>query len=136
MSQVISLRLRDETADRLRRAARKSGRALNEISNIALEEWLRQNEFAEIEFRSINGERVACLKSALPIWQLVQVARHYAMDAEKTAAHFEWPVARVQAGLNYYEAFPTEIDRALEENDEMTFERLKRILPQTRLVQL
>jgi hypothetical protein len=29
------------------------------------QEWLRQNRFAHIEFRSFNGERHACIKDRL-----------------------------------------------------------------------
>ncbi len=130
MSQVVSLRLPDETAERLKRLARRTGKTLNEAATRSLEEWLRQEEFADIEFRNINGERLACLKAALPVWQLILVARDYGMDAEKTAAHFRWPILRVKAGFHYYEAYPQEIDLLIADNDAMTFDQLKRLLPQ------
>jgi predicted DNA-binding protein len=136
MSQVMSLRLKDETANRLRQTARRAGRSTNEIANNALEEWLRLNEFADIEFRTFNGERHACLKGALQIWQLIMVAKRYDMDAEKTAAHFEFPVSKINAAFNYYEAHREEIDRPLEENESMTYEKLKRILPDLRLIEV
>jgi hypothetical protein len=130
MSQVVSLRLPDDTAARLRSCARRAGRTLNDAAVRSLEEWLRQEEFADIEFRSFNGERHACLKGALPVWQLIMIARDFGMDAEQTAAHLRFPVHRVRAGLHYYEVYPEEIDPAISDNDEMTFDRLKRILPQ------
>ncbi len=130
MSQVVSLRLPDATADRLRAVARRGGRTLNDAAARSLEEWLRTEEFADIEFRSFNGERHACIKGALQVWQLIMVARDYGMDADATAAHFQWPVHRVKAGLNYYEAYPQEIDDAVADNDAMTFDVLKRMLPQ------
>ena len=130
MPQVISLRLPDATAERLRTAARRAGRSLNEWGALSLEEWLRQNEFADIEFRSAAGEREACLKGALPVWQIVQVARSYDLDPERTARHFGWPARRVRAALNYYEAFPQEIDQAIEDSQAMTETALKRLLPQ------
>ena len=86
--------------------------------------------FADIEFRSFQGERHACIKGALPVWQLIMVAKDYGMDAEKTAAHFQWPVHRVKAGFHYYEAYPQEIDQAIADNASMTFDKLKRLLPQ------
>jgi len=130
MSQVISLRLPDETAERLRVSARRTGRTLNEAASRSIEEWLRQEEFADIEFRSFQGERHACIKGALPVWQLIMVAKDYGMDAEKTAAHFHWPIHRVKAGFHYYEAYPEEIDLAIADNNAMTFDKLKRLLPQ------
>ena len=130
MPQVISLRVPDVTAERLRTAARRAGRTLNEWGALSLEEWLRQNEFADIEFRNLGGERMACLKGTLPIWQVILVARSHAMDPGQTAAHFGWPAWRIQAALNYYEAFPAEIDQAIEDNHAMTEVVLKRLLPQ------
>ena len=130
MPQVISLRVPDATAERLRTAARRAGRSLNEWGALSLEEWLRQNEFADVEFRSAGGERQACLKGALPIWQVVQVARSYGLDPERTAGHFGWPVRRIRAALNYYEAYPEETDRAVEDSHAMTETALKRLLPQ------
>ena len=130
MPQVISLRVPDATAERLRTAARRAGRTLNEWGALSLEEWLRQNEFADIEFRSISGERMACLKGALPIWQIILVAHSHRMDPVQTAAHFGWPVRRIHAALNYYEAFPAEIDQVIEDNHAMTEVTLKRLLPQ------
>jgi hypothetical protein len=130
MSQVVSLRLPDETAERLKVTARRTGRTVSEAASRSIEEWLRQEEFADIEFRNFNGERHACLKGALPVWQLILVARDYGMDADKTAAHFRFPLHRVKAGFHYYEAYPQEIDQAIADNDAMAFDKLKRLLPQ------
>lgn len=130
MSQVVSLRLPDETAERLKGLARRTGRTVNDAASRSIEEWLRQEEFADIEFRNFNGERHACIKSAIPVWQLIMVARDYGMNAERTAAHFQFPIHRVKAGFHYYEAYPEEIDQAIADNEAMTFDKLKRLLPQ------
>ena len=134
MSQVVSLRLPDETAERLKVTARRTGRTLNEAASRSLEEWLRQEEFADSEFGNFNCERHACLKGALPIWQLIMVARDYEMDVDKTAAHFRFPLHRVKAAFHYYEAYPQEIDQAVADNDALTFDKLKRLLPQLEVI--
>jgi predicted DNA-binding protein len=136
MSSVVTLRLPDETAARLRATARRAGRSVSEIGAQSIEEWLRQDEFADIEFRGFAGERHACLKGALPVWQVIMVAEDYDRDADKTAAHFGWPVHRVRAALNYDEAYPEEIQRAIAENRSVTFDRLRRLLPQTERIAL
>ena len=130
MSQVVSLRLPDETAERLRMNARRTGRTLNEAAARSLEEWLRQEEFADIEFRNFHGERRACLKGSLPIWQLIMVAKDHDMDADRTAAYFRFPLPRVKAAFHYYQAYAQEIDQMISDNDAMTFDKLKRLLPQ------
>ena len=129
MSRVVSLRLPEETAERLKRTARRAGRSVNEMGARSIEEWLRQSELADIEFRTFSGQRHACIKGALPVWQLIMVARHYGMDVQKTAAHFEWPPRKVQAGFTYYQAYPAEIDQAIADNQSMSAEQLRRVLP-------
>lgn len=135
MSQTITLRLPDKTADWLKSVARRNGRSINELGTVLFEEAHRVSEFAELEFRAFGGERHACLKGDLQIWQVIAVAKEYGLDAEKTAAHFGFPVWRVQASLNYYEAFPEEIDTAIVENRAMDYEKLKRLFPQMKLVE-
>jgi hypothetical protein len=130
MSKVVSLRLPDVTAARLEATARRAGRSISEIGARMVEESLRLNEFAEIEFRSFQGERLACLKGSIRIWKIIMVARDYDFDIEKTAAHFQFPVYRIEAAFSYYRAYPEEIDRVIADNDAWTFERIKQVLPQ------
>ena len=136
MSQVVSLRLPDETAERLKVSARRTGRTINETASRSIEEWLRQEEYSDIEFRNFNGERHACLKGALPIWQLIMVAREYKMVAKATASHFRMPPHRVKAAFYYYEAYPKEIDQAISDNNSVTFDTLKRLLPQLEAISI
>jgi hypothetical protein len=130
MSQTITMRLPDETAEWLKASARRVGRSVSEMGASLFEEARRMSEFAEIEFRTFEGERHACLKGGLRLWKIIMVAQDYAMDVEKTAVHFDLPVWKMQAAFHYYEAFPEEIDAAIGEVRAMTFEKLKRKLPQ------
>jgi hypothetical protein len=130
MSKVVTLRLPDETATRLEALARKAGRSVSETGARFIEESLRLNEFAEIEFRSFNGERHACVKGAMQIWQLVMVAQGWDLDVEKTAKYFPIPAHRIQAAFNYYRVYPEEIDQVIAENDAWTYDRIKQVLPQ------
>jgi hypothetical protein len=128
MSQVVTLRLPDGVAAAIREIAQREKRSVNEIGVRIVEEWLRQNRFAHIEFRSFQGERHACIKDRLQVWQVIMVAKGYGMDVEKTAGHLCLRPDQVQAAFNYYEAYPEEIDQALQEND-AGYERLKERLP-------
>ena len=95
MSRDVTLRLPDETAARLEASAREAGLSLSEVGARSIEEWLRQNEFPEIEFRTFNGERHACVKSFMQVWQLVMVARGWDLDVEATATYFPIPAHRI-----------------------------------------
>ena len=139
MSQLISARVPETTAERLRQYARRKQRSVNETLSIALEEWMRQNEFAYIEFRDTPHGRMAYMKaSRLPVWWVAKLAKSYEMDAEKTTAYWGKHRARewVQAALNYYEAFPAEIDALIVEHDAMTYDQMKRRMPQLENIKL
>ena len=136
MSKVVSLRLPDATAARLEKLARRAGRSVSETGARFIEESIRQNEFADIEFRDFQGERLACLKGSTRIWKIIDVAEAYDFDPEKTAAHFQYPIERIQAALNYHAAYPEEIDTIIAENRSITFEDLQRILPNIGLIEV
>jgi hypothetical protein len=130
MSEVVSLRLPDEQAKRLKRQARRMGRTPSETGRILLEEALRQIEFAHIEFRDSEAGRQAYIKGRrVQVWMVMLIASGYRNNAKKTAAHLEMPVEWVEAAFEYATAFPQEIREAIEDNESMTPERLRRMLP-------
>ena len=63
--------------------------------------------------------------------EIMLLVRSYGDEAGAVARHLDWPEARVQAAINYAEAFPEEINEAMAENESADFEALKRMLPQT-----
>lgn len=129
MSQFVTLRLPDETAEWLKSAARRAGRSVSDLGATLFEEARRMSLFAEIDFRTFGGERQACLKDGLRLWKVVMVAQSYDMNVEKIAAHFELPAWKVQAALHYYESFPVEIDAVIADVRAQSFDTLKCQLP-------
>jgi hypothetical protein len=129
MSKTVSLRPPEETAGRLEAIAQELGLSVSEVRAMMVEEWLRQDEFPEIEFRTFNRERLACLKGLIRIWKIIMVAEDYEFDIEKTAYHFQFPPHRIEAAFNYYRTYPEETNRIIAENRAVTFEDLKRMLP-------
>jgi uncharacterized protein (DUF433 family) len=84
-----------------------------------------------IEVRGSAVGPQACIQgSSLAVWEVILVFHSYRDDLEATAKHLQWPKAKVQAAVNYAEAFPFEIDQALAENRAMDSTTLKRMLPQ------
>lgn len=117
--------------ERLRREARRLGKAPSETAALLLEEALRHSEFAFIDFRQSDvGRQTYIQGSTLAVWEVVMVARSYGLDATRTAEHLGWPIARVQAALNYALAFPEEIAAAIDDYDALDFRSLSRMLPQ------
>jgi hypothetical protein len=130
-STVISMRLPAESGARLKRMATRHGWTASDASARLVEEGLRRSEFAFIDFRDSAAGRQACIQgSTLAVWEVILLVRSYKADLAAVAAHLRWPQAKVQAAVNYAEAFPTEIDEALAENEATDFTALKRMLPQ------
>lgn len=134
MARDVTLRLPDETAARLEATAKKEGRSLSETGARSIEEWLREQEFPEVDFMTFNGERHACVKGFMQIWQLVMMARGWNLNVETTAKYFPIPARRIQGAFDYYRSYPEEIDRAIAENEAITFEDIKRVLPHANLI--
>lgn len=133
MSKVLSMRLREEQMARLGRVARRMNRTPSEAAALLLEESLRETEFAFIEFRDSAAGRQPYLKgTGMAVWEVMMVARRHGNDAAQTAAALEWPLVKIQAAFNYAEAFPEEIQAALDDNN-VSFEELKRMLPNIQL---
>jgi uncharacterized protein (DUF433 family) len=130
-SMVISMRLPVASGKRLKRMANRHGWTPSDASARLVEEGLRRSEFAFIDFRDSPVGRQACMQgSTLAVWEVIMLLRSYKNDAVAVAKHLRWPEAKVQAAINYAEAFPDEIEEAIAENDATDFQALKRMLPQ------
>ena len=137
MSQVVSTRLPDHTAERLKRFARQLGKTPSETSAILIEESLRESEFPYIEFRHSPLGRQPYLKnSGLALWEVIQIAQSYELDEEKTAVHFHRPLEWVRSDLLYAEAYQSEVQTAIADAQTINETTLKRLLPQLETITL
>ena len=130
-SVVISMRLPTDSERRLKRMASRHGWTSSDASARLVEEGLRRSEFAFIDFRDSPAGRQAYIQgSTLAVWEVMVLLRSYKADTSAVARHLRWPGAKVQAVVNYAQAFREEINEAMAENDATDFEVLKRMLPQ------
>ncbi len=137
MSKVVSTRLSEKTEARLQRLARRLGKTPSETGAMLIEESLRANEFAYIEFRNSSVGRQAYLKnSRLAVWEIIMLAEQYQLDIEKTATHLQKPIEWVKAAFNYAEAYAEEISLAIEDERAINYTTIKRILPQIELLSI
>ena len=132
-SVVISMRLPAESGHRLKRMATRHGWTPSDASARLVEEGLRRSEFAFIDFRDSPVGRQAYIQgSTLAVWEVLLLVRSYKEDVTAVAKHLQWPDSKVQAAINYAEAFSEEIEQALSENSASDFRALKRMLPQAK----
>jgi hypothetical protein len=125
------MRLPVASGRRLKRMANRHGWTPSDASARLVEEGLRRSEFAFLDFRDSSVGRQAYLQgSSLAVWEVMLLVRSYKNDLPVVARHLRWPQAKVQAAVNYAEAFPNEINEALAENEASNFAMIKRQLPQ------
>jgi hypothetical protein len=130
-SMVVSMRLPLDSGRRLKRLAHRHGWTPSDASARLVEEGLRRSEFAFIDFRDSSAGRQAYIQGGtLAVWELILLLRSYKQNVPAVAKHLRWPDAKVKAALNYADAFPSEINQALSENDSADCDTLKRKLPQ------
>lgn len=111
------MRLRDDQLERLNRAARQFGRSPSQAAALLVEESLREREFAFIEFRDSPVGRQAYLQGTrLAVWQVVWLVRHFGGDAAQAAASLDVPPVQVVAAIRYAQAYPREIEVALQDS--------------------
>lgn len=131
-STVISMRLPVTSGERLKRMASRHGWTPSDASARLVEEGLRRSEFAFIDFRDSSVGRQASIQgSSLAVWEIMLLVRSSRNDLRVVARHLHWPITKVQAAVNYANAFPNEIHEALAENDAANLTTIKRMLPQT-----
>ena len=129
---VVSMRLPAESGNRLKRMASRHGWTPSDASARLVEEGLRRSEFAFIDFRDSAAGRQACIQgSTLAVWEVMLLVQSHKGSLSAVARHLKWPESKVQAAVNYANAFPEEIENALSENAATDLEALRRMLPQT-----
>ena len=110
------------------------GRSPSETGALLIEEGLRRDEFAYIDFRdSPSGRQAFVQGSTLAVWEVAWIAHGYEGEVEKTAAHLGMSSLKVKAALNYAQAFPEEIEDAVREHEACDFASLSRMLPQAEI---
>lgn len=130
MSQTLSLRVPDELLNRIDRYVRKQGGATRpKCIVMMLEEHIREMEFPGIEFRDTILGRQACVQWHMEVWQFIMLGRVYDMDVNSVAEHLGYPVHLVEPAFKYYAVYKSEIDVMVDENENMTEEKLRAILP-------
>lgn len=131
---VVSLRLPKASEVRLRTVARRHGWTASEAGARLVEEGLRRQEFAFLDFRDSPVGRQACLQgSTLAVWEVALLFDDYGQNPAAVAKHLQWPVERVQAAAAYASAFPEEIAAAVADNQAAPAV-LARLMPQLQVI--
>lgn len=116
-STVVSLRLKDRQIEQLARLAQREGRTRAETAEQLLEIALRISEFPYVEFKDFGaGLEAFVTGTRLRVWWVALLLREFEGDIARVAEHYNLPETTIKAIQNYTDAFPEEIEAAVQEH--------------------
>lgn len=123
-----SVRFRSDVVRRLEEwVAAHDGSSLSSATNLLVDEALRMDQHRDIVFRAGPTGRRAGLAGGPDVWEVirsVRTARAAEPDAPEpdvidvVAANSSLPHRMVRAAIDYWSAYPEEIDAEIDANDE------------------
>lgn len=114
-SKPFTIRLSDEVESWLEREKVRTRLPKGVLLEMLAEEAIRTRRFAGIGFRGAEHSRRAwVVGTGLDVWEIVELYR--GKGRERVLAEHNVSERQLDLALSYYEAFPREIDEALEEN--------------------
>jgi hypothetical protein len=115
-AQPISIRLPEQTVNRLADRAGRSSMPSRTLAQRYVEEGLRMDEHPLVRFADGPAGRRARLIGGPDVWEAIALAKDNGGDLAEAAAYLEIPLGRLQAAAGYYAAHPQEIDEQIERN--------------------
>lgn len=114
-SKPFTIRLSDEVESWLEREKVRTRLPKGVLLEMLAEESIRTRRFAGIGFRGAEHSRRAwVIGTGLDVWEILELYR--GKGRERVLAEHNVSERQLDLALSYYEAFPREIDEALEEN--------------------
>jgi hypothetical protein len=118
MARTLSFRIATPLASRVAEQSARWGYANDsEIYRQVVEEWSRLQEHPGIRFVDGPAGRRAALVEGPDVWQVIGIAKAYDFRADEISEAYPWlSDTQLAAALAYYDAYPEEIEAALERN--------------------
>ena len=115
-SKPFTIRLSEEIEGWLERENRRTRLPKSALLEMLAEESIRTRRFPGIGFRGAEHSRRAwVIGTALDVWEVVDL--HEGKGRKRLLSEHNVSERQLDLALSYYEAYPREIDAALEEND-------------------
>ena len=111
MRRHLSLRVAEQAAAELERAAGRRGVSRNALAERYLIEGVAQDEFPQIAFRDgALGRRAILLGTRLDVWQVLETVRNHGNSVEQAAEYLDLPAERLRAAVRYAAAHKEEVE--------------------------
>src|SRR4051795_280020 len=117
MTPPLSLRIPQDTLERLAERARRAALPARTLAQRYVEEGLRMDEHPLVRFvDGPAGRRARLVGTGKDVWEVVSVVRENDGDVRAASGYLELPLGMAQAAVTYYGAYPDEIDSWIELN--------------------
>ena len=117
MTQPTSFRLPAELLTRLEDEARGSGSSVTTLVSSLLDEGLKIRRFPGIVYRGGTAGRRPGLVGGPDVWEVVRAIQHASGQGEDrlrdVAEELGIPISRLRLAVDFYVAFPEEIDERI-----------------------
>ena len=114
MAQPTSFRLPADLLDRLEQEAESTGSTVTALVSGLLDEGLKTRRFPGIVYRDGPAGRRAGVVHGPDVWELVRAVKYCEGDGEqrleRVAVELAIPVSQLRLAVDFYVAFPEEID--------------------------
>ena len=131
MARPTSFRLSEELLDRLDKEAGARGISVTALVANVLDEGLKTRGFPGIVYRDGPVGRRATILGGPDVWEVIRALKQASGPAERRiktlAQQLDLPAKRIRLALDFYAAFPEEIDARIAA-DESAATRLRDLI--------
>lgn len=122
MARPTSFRLPEELVERLDAEAITAGATVTALVTALLDEGLKTRRFPGVAYRGGPAGRRAALVGGPDVWEVVRAVRGAAGKGEqrvrRVAEERRLPLESVRLAVDFYAAFPLEVDARIAADDE------------------
>ncbi len=128
-SHPVSVRLNPEALEHARQISRQSERSIGQVLSTLVDEGVRMRRCPGIIFTDgPTGRRATVAGSGVDVWEVIQVSKTCTNRRQLARAFPRLSPSQIEAALTYYDCYPDEIDRRIDEN-QGSFATLQRRSP-------
>ena len=122
-SRLFSMRITEALASELEARAQRTGESKSRLAHRLLEEGLRMEAHPGIVFRPGPTGRRAAVVGGPDVWEIARIPINTGTTGDEAVRaiveHMDLTPMQARAAVNYYAAYPEEIDARLRSNDEL-----------------
>jgi len=107
--------------------AKETGQDVSNVTKDLLQEAIKMRRCPGVIFaEGANGRRARVAGTGIEVWEIIATYKSVKQDAKRLKIAYHWlSQEQLKAALGYYIAYPSEIDRLIEQNERWNEERVR-----------